>query len=221
MSSSTRLEFQEKCIKLALKTASSQQQDEFNFLFVASAHVDQESCCMSLLIEQFDKGQTKFGSNNKFLMPTAPLPDAIYIPARLVYQQQQQNDLLPIMLTNDDSSVAYYLNSIKFLVNYFQKFCSTLDSINKIMSISSSIHYTPMSNCINASFDLITLANCFDASRIQPIPIIETSLLKTLQATSSFYLKPKTGYCALYKNENIILLMDSEPKANKLALTGM
>jgi len=182
---------------------------------------------MSLLIEQFDKGQMKFGSNSKFLMPTAPLPDAIYIPARLVYNHQNDLNQSQSMLitSNDDSSVAYYLNSIKFLVNYFQKFCTTLDSINKIMSISSSIYYNNNNNnnnCINfASFDLITLANCFDASRIQPIPIIETSLLKTLQATPSFYLKPKTGYCALYKNENIILLMDSEPKANKLALAGM
>ena len=117
------------------------QQDEFNFLFVASAHVDQESCCMSLLIEQFDKGQMKFGSNSKFLMPTAPLPDAIYIPARLVYNHQNDLNQSQSMLitSNDDSSVAYYLNSIKFLVNYFQKLCTTLDSINKIMSISLSM----------------------------------------------------------------------------------
>ena len=180
---------------------------------------------MSLIIEEFDKGQMKFGSNSRFLMPTAPLPDAIYIPSRLLYQASlNQADL-----KGSDDLVSYYLNSIKFLENYFQKFCSTIDSISKIMSISSSIHYanhqagsTNNTNLLlNASFDLITLANCFDASRIQPIPIIETSLLKTLQATSNFYLKPKTGYCALYKNENIILLMDSEPKANKLALIGM
>jgi hypothetical protein len=179
---------------------------------------------MSLIIEEFDKGQMKFGSNSRFLLPTAPLPDAIYIPSRLLYQVSlNQADL-----KGNEDLVAYYLNSIKFLANYFQKFCSTIDSISKIMSISSSIYYTSHqngttnnTNLLNASFDLITLANCFDASRIQPIPIIETSLLKTLQATSNFYLKPKTGYCALYKNENIILLMDSEPKANKLALIGM
>lgn len=96
--------------------------------------------------------------------------------------------------------------------------------------MSSTIYYTnviPNSNAnsnnilLNSTFDLITMANRFDAQRIQPIPIIDTSLLKTLQTTSSFYLKPKTGYCALYKNENVLLIMDTEPKANKLALMGM
>lgn len=177
---------------------------------------------MSLIIEQYDKGKMQFGNNTKCLMPTAPLPDAIYIPSQLIYQANL--NLSDSTTAVSDDSIAFYLNSIKFLMNYFHKFCNTIDSINKIMSISSSIFYNNSNNNntnLNASFDLITLGNCFDANRIQPISIIETSLLKTLQATSSFYLKPKTGYCALYKNENIILLMDSEPKANKLALTGM
>lgn len=74
---------------------------------------------------------------------------------------------------------------------------------------------------LKTSFDLVTLGNCFDAERINPVSIIETSLLKTLQTTNSFYLKPKTGYCALFKNENLILIMDSEPKVDKLSLVGI
>ncbi len=107
--------------------------------------------------------------------------------------------------------------------NYFLKFCTNIDSISKILSMSSTVFYnnSGQANILNTTFDLITLANCFDAHRIQPIQIIETSLLKTLQTNTSFYLKPKTGYCALYKNENIILMLDSEPMMNKLPLIGI
>ena len=78
-----------------------------------------------------------------------------------------------------------------------------------------------MNTIVSATFDLITVTNNFMARRIQPIPIIETSLLKMLTSTNSFYMKPKTGFCALYKGNNLLLLMDSEPKIQKMLLTGM
>ena len=186
---------------------------------------------ISLIIEQFDKGQTKFsGNQTKTLVPTTSLPDAIYIPTRLVLQSSlNETSNNSNNITARDELVPFYLNAVKFLSSYFQKFCSNIDSISKIMSISSSVFFNNLNSngvhnqntLLHANFDLVTLANCFDARRIQPIPIIETSLLKTLQTTSNFFMKPKTGYCALYKNENIILLMDSEPKASKVPLMGM
>ena len=74
---------------------------------------------------------------------------------------------------------------------------------------------------LNLTFDFITLANSFDAQAIQPMPIIETSLFKTLIENNNFYVKPKTGFCAAY-NENILLTLDSDQKANsKCSLIGM
>jgi hypothetical protein len=185
-------------------------------------------------------------------MPSTHLPDSICIPSRFVHQpsllldlqQQQQQQLDNVYLTEAagaskslDELVGYYCNSVEYLANFFLKYCTTLDSIGRILSLSSTVFYnTPatsnsMSNnnnsnnsqslVLNSSFDMVTLGNCFDARRIHPLPIIETSLLKTLQGTSNFYMKPKTGYCALYKNENVILVMDSEPKTSKLSLAGM
>ena len=157
------------------------------------------------------------------------------MPARLIYESSLTDlDAISNSLIKNNSScddlANYYANSIRFLANYFHKFCTTIDSITKIMSLSSSIYFNNIKNPANYNlhntilqthFEMVTLANCFDAQRIQPISIIETSLLKTLQMTPNFYLKPKTGYCALYKNENIILFMDSEPKATKVPLMGM
>jgi hypothetical protein len=191
------------------------------------------------MIEQYDKGQTKLNSSGgngsqstPILIPSssAQLPDAIYVPSRFVNQKNltpEQNQLDE----NIDATINFYFNAVKYLTSYFLKFCNNIESLSKILSMSSTIHFNNVPNSngtninsnifLNASFDLITLANCFDAQRIQPIPIIETSLLKTLQTTSNFYIKPKTGYCALYKNEHIVLVMDSEPKANKLLFMGM
>ena len=75
---------------------------------------------------------------------------------------------------------------------------------------------------LGSSFDMVTLGNCFEANRIQPIPFIEGSLTKTLSTTSSYYLKPRMGYCAFYK-ESIFLVMDSDSseKKNKIPLAGM
>lgn len=237
----SRLELQENVIKLALKTASFQQQQQqhetenFNFLFVASAHVESDTSLISLIIEQFDKGQKQFTtSQTPSLVPSAPIPDALYIPARLCYQNTLTDIThLPTKLEQQaagDDLIGYYINSIKYLTTFFHKFCTSIDSITKIISLSSSIYFNHIKNAanfnqyntlLNATFEMVTLANYFDAQRIMPMPIIETSLLKTLQTTSNFFLKPKTGYCSLYKNENIILLMDSEPKATKLPLMGM
>ena len=191
--------------------------------------------CLSLIIEQYDKGQTKLsgGGNqsNPILVPSsAQLPDAIYVPSRFINQSNLSLENNQID-ENIDATINFYFNAVKYLTSYFLKFCNNIESLSKILSMSSTIHFNnaPSTNghninsniLLNASFDLITLANCFDAQRIQPIPIIETSLLKTLQTTSNFYIKPKTGYCALYKNEHIVLVMDSEPKASKLSFMGM
>ena len=168
------------------------------------------------------------------LVPTTPLPDSIYIPSRFVNQTSLTMDSTSTNSNDEnvDSTISYYFNAVKFLTTYFLKLCTNIESLSKILSMSSTIHFNSPPNTtasnnnnnttlLNVTFDLITLANCFDAQRIQPIPIIETSLLKTLQTTANFYLKPKTGYCALYKDENVVLIMDSEPKANKLSLMGM
>jgi hypothetical protein len=98
------------------------------------------------------------------------------------------------------------------------------ESLDNILSLSCTINYTFDKTDINAfdvSFDLITPSNSFELKRINSLQIIETSLLKTLQNSPSFYLKPKTGYCAIYKNESVILVMESEQKANKLNFIGM
>jgi hypothetical protein len=216
----TKLEFQEKVLKLALKSilpGTSNSSESSNFLFVSSVHVDNDYNCLSLIIEQFDKSPTKPSS--------AQLPDSIYIPSRFV---AQKNLTLDESSSSDEAPTTtdHYFNAVKYLHNYFQKFCSNIESLSKVVSMSSTIHYK--SNItqnahvllLNVTFDLITLANCFDAHRIHPISIIETSLLKTLQTMSSFYVKPKTGYCALYKNEHVLLLMDSD-KANKMGLMGV
>ncbi len=224
----SRLEFQESVIKLALKSATFHNHNhDFNFLLVASAHVEPDSSLISLIIEQFDIGQKQFSNSNSSsqvtLSPSAPIPDALYIPSRLVYETDQPTDHV-----QSNSSVAFYMTATNYLANYFYKLCSSIESIAKIMSLSSSIYATnsaPSFNAqgtvLNASFELITLANCFEAQRVQPMSIIETSLLKTLQSTQNFFIKPKTGYCALYKNENVVLLMDSEPKATKVPLMGV
>ncbi len=193
------------------------------------------------MADQFDKGLSKYPN---VLVPSTHLPDSICIPSRFVYQSSLVDTVIQPhsdALTSTDTSmsiddlVSYYCNAINYLTSYFLDRCTTIDSIGKILSLSSTVFYNAPTNLnsnmsaassnqpllVNSSFDMVTLGNCFDARRIQPIPIIETSLLKTLQTTSSFYMKPKTGYCALYKNENIILVMDSEPKTNKLALAGM
>jgi len=228
---------QESVIKLALKSATFHNQnlqEDFNFLLVSSAHVEAESSLISLIIDQFDKGQKQFTSNSNTssqvtLIPTTTLPDALYIPSRLVHQVSIDQ---PDNQAQSNSNTAFYMTATNYLANYFQKFCSTIDSISKVMSLSASIHFNESTNnhnspfntqatFLNASFELISLANCFEAQRMQPMSIVETSLLKTLQSTQNFFLKPKTGYCALYKNENIVLLMDSEPKATKVPLMGM
>lgn len=193
-----------------------------------------ESSQISLIIEQFDKGQKKYTtSQTPSLAPSASIPDALYIPARLSHQSSltEQNNNTPVKNTACDSLVTYYMNSIDYLTSYFQKFCTSIDSITKLMSLSASIYFNDTSKptgpfnqystLLNANFELVTLGNRFEANQIQAMPIIETSLLKTLQSTLNFFLKPKTGYCALYKNENIVLLMDSEPKATKVPLMGM
>lgn len=215
---STRINFSEQCFKLALKCAGYQQADEFNFLLVGSAHFDTDSNSMSIIVEQFDKGQTQYGANSAcLLMPTAPVSNALYIPSRLVHNAADS-------AANDNLS-EFYMNSVKFLLNYFQKFCTSLESFNKIMSICSSIYYVNTTNStssLSASFDLVTFANLFEAARTQPIPIVETSLLRKMQCEKEFYTYPKTGYIADYQRESLLLILESEPnKKNKLLYLGM
>ncbi len=176
-------------------------------------------------------------------MPTTQLPDSIYIPSRFVYQSNLNENIfsqneIETTAKSTDELINYYCNAVDYLSNYFLKFCTSIDSIGKILSLSSTISYNNLNSIasnptsfnntsnnnnllLHSTFDIVTLSNCFETKRIQSLHIIETSLLKTLQNTSNFYLKPKTGYCALYKNENIILVMDSEPKTNKLSLAGL
>lgn len=111
-------------------------------------------------------------------------------------------------------------------MNYFTNSCTNVESINKGLILSSTIYFSVNPNdnktiILNTTFDLVTISNYFDLRKIHPIRIIETSLYKTLVGSPNFYIKPKTGYCAQYKNDDIVLLMDTETKANKLPFIGM
>ena len=184
-------------------------------------------------------------------MPSANLPDAICIPSRFVYQSNLEdsdvNQVVSIKPSGESSKciddlVSFYCNAIEYLSNYVLTYCSKIDSISKIISISSTTFYNPSSSntnssninsiisssssnqlFVNASFDMITLSNRFDTRRISPITIVETSLYKTLLTTSSYYIKSKTGFLSFYQKDGIqslILAMESEQKT-RLPLAGM
>ncbi len=122
---------------------------------------------ISLIIDQYDKGQiTYLNNHHTSLVPTTPLPDAIYIPARLIYNPKLNDACNNNSLCDD--LIKYYVNSIKFLDTYFHKFCSTIDSISKIMSVSSSIYFnngnkvlTNSQLLLHASFELVIFVYIF------------------------------------------------------------
>ena len=82
-------------------------------------------------------------------MPTVSLPDSIYIPSRFV---NQTNLSLETSQTDEniDNTISYYFNAVKFLTSYFLKFCNNIETLSKILSMSSTIHFnSPTSNNIN------------------------------------------------------------------------
>lgn len=124
----------------------------------------------------------------------------------------------------------------QFLQSFITDFCSNIDSLANLVSMSALLigsnqyqqnAYMPnsyakqMSTNVNSSFDLVTFGNSFDAQRIEPITIVETSLLTTLMSSSNFYMKPKSGYCALYNEQSIILVLESDNKLDKFSLGGI
>jgi SCL-interrupting locus protein len=107
--------------------------------------------------------------------------------------------------------------------SYCTSNCINIDSLSNFISIFSTIYYKNQANTISAdlNFDTISLSNRFIAQPAQTMPILTTALSKALQSAINFYSAPKTGYCTIYQNSKILLVLESDPKANTLPLIGM
>ena len=77
------------------------------------------------------------------------------------------------------------------------------------------------SSSVDLYFDLITLSNRFKAQPVKQIPIVSTALTNSLELGGGIYSTPRTGFCTVYQKNNILLLLDSDPKSHTLPVIGV
>lgn len=107
--------------------------------------------------------------------------------------------------------------------DFFASTSLSVDSLSNFITIFTTIYYINYGNTINAElcFDSIIFSNCFKARKTKSFQILTTALSKTLQSVSNFYSTAKSGFCTIYQNNKILLVLESDPKVNMLPLIGM
>ncbi|XP_055497796.1 SCL-interrupting locus protein homolog isoform X1 [Leucoraja erinacea] len=210
-----KLRVLEKTLRLVHRHAKQSENKIFSCFLIGSAVIDDDDEGVTLTIDRFDPGREVTGHSDK--IPIALLPGDFLIPCTIDNQgpvSKRINVYAP-----EDFSAAF-----KMLHHY----CSSKESIDSSKLLTMRGHITCIEKLDNLTLELrwaaVTVSIIFDATPINPIPIIPTALARNLSSPNNIAQiqgTHKFGYLTMDQTRKLLLILESDPKVLTLPLVGI
>lgn len=210
-----KLRVLEKTLRLVHRHAKQSENKIFSCFLIGSAVIDDDDEGVTLTIDRFDPGREVTGHSDK--IPIALLPGDFLIPCTVDNQgpvSKRINVYAP-----EDFSAAF-----KMLHHY----CSSKESIDSSKLLTMRGHITCIEKLDNLTLELrwaaVTVSIIFDATPINPIPIIPTALARNLSSPNNIAQiqgTHKFGYLTMDQTRKLLLILESDPKVLTLPLVGI
>ncbi|XP_053101567.1 SCL-interrupting locus protein isoform X2 [Hemicordylus capensis] len=205
----------EKTLRLAHRHAKQSRRKPFTCFLVGTLAVDEDDKGVSLTIDRFDPGREVTGGLEK--IPTAPLPGDFLIPCTVNVWGSSSCDV--IVHNSEDFSLAFKI---------LQQNLNSQDSLDPSKLITLRVHISSTENMDNLNFDFhwaaVTVANSLKYTPVKSVPIIPTALARNLSSHMSIAQIQgtfKCGYLTMDQTRKLLLILESDPKANTLPLIGI
>ncbi|KAL8584582.1 hypothetical protein ACOMHN_002312 [Nucella lapillus] len=177
-------------------------------VLVGSLSMDQDAEGVSFKIDRLDTCQTDANASL--------LQDDVLIPVQISTNNSQEKTG-----SRDD-----YAEAIKML----EKRCSSHETLelNNLLLVkgwcSVRCHQHAETAVAHLQFDVVTLANVFKATPVNPVPVIPSALAKNLvgpRSLSHMQGRPKMGYLSMDATRKLLLVLESDPKVASLPVVGI
>ncbi|XP_059503907.1 SCL-interrupting locus protein homolog isoform X2 [Stegostoma tigrinum] len=204
----------EKIFRLAHRHAKQSGRKIFFCFLLGSFVVDDDEEGVTLTVDRLDPGR-EAGHSDK--VPTAPLPEDFIIPCIIDTRGLVSRDTE--VCSSEDFNTTF-----KMLCHY----CCSKETIDSSRLLVLRGHINCIENLDNLSLELqwtaVTVANTFDATPVDAVPIIPTALARNLTSPLNIaYVQGtyKFGYLTMDQTRKLLLILESDPKVFTLPLVGI
>ncbi|XP_039623180.1 SCL-interrupting locus protein homolog [Polypterus senegalus] len=205
----------EKTLRLAHRNAKQSNKNYFHCFLLGTVAVDDDEEGVTLMLDRFDPGRETAGSPVK--VPTAMLPEDFIVPCTVVSQSPADEGV--IVHSEEDFNIAFKM---------LQQHCCSRETLSptRLLAMRSRLCWTENMDNINFSLHwrAVTVANTFDVTPVRPISIIPTALARNLSRPVNIAHVQGTckyGFLTMDQTRQLLLILESDPKAYTLPLVGI
>uniref|UniRef100_A0A4W3KI33 STIL centriolar assembly protein n=1 Tax=Callorhinchus milii TaxID=7868 RepID=A0A4W3KI33_CALMI len=205
----------ERTLRLAHRHAKQTERNQFFCFLLGSVVHDVDDEGVALMVDRLDPGREVPGRSEK--IPTALLPGDFLIPCIIDARGTTFSDI--IVHSAEDFNIAFQM---------LHCYCCSKETIDHSRLLTMRAHITCIESMDSLRLELhwaaVTVANIFDATPVNPVPIIPTALARNLTSPINIAQVQGTckfGYLTMDQTRKLLLILESDPKAFTLPLVGI
>ncbi|XP_019642110.1 PREDICTED: SCL-interrupting locus protein-like [Branchiostoma belcheri] len=207
----------EKTLRLAQRHALQAENSPFSCFLIGSAVVDSDEEGVTVTLDRFDPGRSVPGRTER--IPTASLLGDHVVQTAITLTKRAPGSEASVT-----SSKEIFTKTLQSLHHH----CCSKDPVDISNSLALHAHIYVQDEGDAMTFDLhlsaVSMATCFEATPVTPVPIIPTALARNLAGPlnlSEVQGAPKSGFLTMDQTRKLLLLLESDPKIYSLPLVGI
>ncbi|XP_078657400.1 uncharacterized protein LOC144903287 [Branchiostoma floridae x Branchiostoma belcheri] len=207
----------EKTLRLAQRHALQAEDSPFSCFLIGSAVVDSDEEGVTVTLDRFDPGRSVPGRTER--IPTASLLGDHVVQTVITLTKRAPGSEASVT-----SSKEIFTKTLQSLHHH----CCSKDPVDISNSLALHAHIYVQDEGEAMTFDLhlsaVSMATCFEATPVTPVPIIPTALARNLAGPlnlSEVQGAPKSGFLTMDQTRKLLLLLESDPKIYSLPLVGI